>query len=65
MIDKSWQRLNADQKLEWLLNEVLRNASHTIDLGNRMDERFAAVDSKLRRVGDEVAVLNAEIKETA
>jgi hypothetical protein len=63
MIDKSWQRLNAEQKLEWLLTEVLRNASHTIDLGNQMDERLTAVDVKLQIVADDLAVLNSRTEE--
>ena len=64
MVDKSWQKLTADQKLEWLLNEVLRNAGETIDLANRVDERFAAVDGKLRNVADDLAALNSRVEET-
>ncbi len=55
MLDKSWQRLNTEQKLEWLLTEVLRNAGHTIDLGIQVDERLAAVDVKLQMVAEDLA----------
>lgn len=65
MVDRSWQRLNTDQKLEWLLNEVLRNATHTIDLNLRMDDGFAAADVKLKMVAEDLEVLKSEVEVVA
>jgi hypothetical protein len=65
MVDRSWQRLNTNQKLEWLLNEVFRNASHTIDLNIRMDDGFAAADVRLKMIADDLEVLKSEVEVVA